>query len=254
MSATKVLYGFRIREALDMAEPNPRPTIDIGEETDWQVVDPPPSDDIPDGHAHPVVAQTEVTYRPEHVDANDAIKLAAMTMKRQYDGRHKPQFFQVGDFVSLRLHRGYNVPGLKDRNVKIEQQFAGPFRVLERIGRLAYRIDLPPSMSRIHPVISIAHLEPATDPETDPYHRERHPAVNLDATKTVDRILRRRSITRRNGISTYQYLVRWTGLGVEYDEWVSFMDIPIAMRLAFDQTMDTNAQLEDFARRALGHE
>jgi hypothetical protein len=32
-------------------------------------------------------------------------------------------------------------------------------RVLERIGNLAYRLDIPPNW-KIHPVISVAHLEP----------------------------------------------------------------------------------------------
>ena len=41
--------------------------------------------------------------------------------------------------------------------------------VAERVGRLAYRFDLPPTWE-IHPVISTQHLEPAPNP--DPFGRE----------------------------------------------------------------------------------
>jgi len=41
-------------------------------------------------------------------------------MKYQYDAKHKARFLKVGDWVALRLHKGYNVPGLKNRHVKIE--------------------------------------------------------------------------------------------------------------------------------------
>ncbi|KXG54375.1 Integrase, catalytic core [Penicillium griseofulvum] len=39
-------------------------------------------------------------------DADECAKYAAMVMKRQYDNRHKPIFFNVGDYVYLRLARG----------------------------------------------------------------------------------------------------------------------------------------------------
>lgn len=52
------------------------------------------------------------------------------------------------------------------------QQFVGAFRLLERIGRLAYKLNLPETM-RIYSIISVTHLEPATDPAKDSYNRSR---------------------------------------------------------------------------------
>ena len=50
----------------------------------------------------------------------------------------------------------------------------GLFRVLEKIGKLAYRLELPETWE-IHKIVSIAHLEP-TPAEEDPYHRvQPHP-------------------------------------------------------------------------------
>lgn len=70
--------------------------------------------------AFPIELAMTAKYRPVHIDAGDAIKLAAMWMKRNYDRIHKRMFFKVGEYVLLHLHRGYNLPGLKEKNVKIE--------------------------------------------------------------------------------------------------------------------------------------
>ncbi|KAN0069219.1 hypothetical protein V8E54_012848 [Elaphomyces granulatus] len=59
----------------------------------------------------------------------------------------------------LRLHRGYSIPQIEVLGRKLGPQFAGPFMVVEKIGPLAYRLNLPLHW-KIHPVVSIAHLEP----------------------------------------------------------------------------------------------
>lgn len=75
---------------------------------------------------------------------------------------------------------------------------------------------------RIHNVVSIAHLEPATDPAEDPYRRRRLPApavvVDGEEEYEIEKLLRKRSIRRGRGICT-QYLVRWLGYGPEADTW-----------------------------------
>ena len=106
------------------------------------------------------------------VDASDAIAFAQMNNKFHYDRAHHPQFLREGDWAALRLHRGYNVPSTRATGRKYGQQFAGPFKVLGREGRLAYRLDIPAHWG-IHPVFTIAQLEPRPDPATDPYNRPR---------------------------------------------------------------------------------
>lgn len=100
-------------------------------------------------------------------------------------------------------------------------QLVGPFPVIELIGGLAYRLRLPPMM-RIHDVISVAHLEPATDPAEDPYRRRRlpMPAVVVDGEDQyeIEKLLQKRRIRRGRGWST-QYLVRWLTYGPEDDTW-----------------------------------
>ena len=100
-------------------------------------------------------------------EAQLAMDFAIASAKERYDSSHRQVDFQVGDKVMLKLHQGYHLPGRPSR--KTSQQRTGPFKVIQKVGKLAYRLELPPTM-KIHPVISVAHL--ASLPKgDDPFHR-----------------------------------------------------------------------------------
>lgn len=80
-------------------------------------------------------------------------------MKQHYDRHHQSQIFNSSESVYLKLHKGYAIPSFAIVSPKLSQQLAGPFRIVERVGSLAYRLQLPPNW-RIHDVISVDHLEP----------------------------------------------------------------------------------------------
>ncbi len=75
------------------------------------------------------------------LSVQDAIAAAAMNAKRHYDRKREhydrkrePRFFNQRDRVLLRLHKGYAIPRSAQLG-KFGPQYAGPFRVTERIGR-----------------------------------------------------------------------------------------------------------------------
>ena len=172
------------------------------------------------------------------IDARDAISFAQMNFKHHYDRVHQPMNLKVGDFAVLRLHKGYSIPSTVGVTKKLTQQYVGPFRVLERVGRLAYRLNVPADW-RIHNVFTIAQLEPAPDPATDPFQRPRpdHPNSvfvegDTDSYKSfeIERLLNKRS-TRRSGREKVQYLVRWKGYGPEFDRWYDEVELENAREL-----------------------
>ena len=121
-------------------------------------------------------------YRFNYINAQNVIAFVSLKTKIYYNGKHQPRFHKIGDLVNFELHRGYQLPTIK--HPKIGFQFAGPFKIIERIGKLAYRLDFPNNM-KIHDVISLAHFEPAIKFRYDPYRRYRPftPAVVIDNQK-----------------------------------------------------------------------
>lgn len=102
-------------------------------------------------------------------EAADAIAFANTKAKSYYNSSHKPLRLNVGDMAFLRLHHGYNLP--QKPNKKLSNQRAGPFLIKQRVGNLAYELDLPLAW-KVYLVISIAQLEPANK-SSDPYMRPR---------------------------------------------------------------------------------
>ena len=185
-------------------------------------------------------ASPEALLAPKDIrlEVADAIAWAQVNAKAVYDEKHLPRTFQVGDYALLKLHKGYNIPSAAELGRKLGQQYAGPFPVVEKIGSLAYRIELP-SHWRIHPVVSIAQLEPSAPPSADPFSRprptRREPVyVDGDTDKVksfeLERIITHR-YTKKRGI---EYLVRFLGYGPEDDDWRNTIELGDAPDLLRD--------------------
>jgi hypothetical protein len=72
--------------------------------------------------------------------------------------RRRELSFEVGDFVYLkvslmRVLRCFMVRG------KLSPRFIGPFKILEKRGKVAYQLELPPQLSDMHDVFHVSHLK-----------------------------------------------------------------------------------------------
>ena len=73
--------------------------------------------------------------------------------------------FQVGDMVLLKVSPWKGVIRFRKRG-KLGPRFIGPFRVLARVGRVAYRLDLPEELSLIHNTFHVSQLRKCLVDET----------------------------------------------------------------------------------------
>ena len=77
--------------------------------------------------------------------------------KSCHDKRRKDLEFREGDHVFLRVTHVTGVGrALKSR--KLTPKFIGPHQISERIGKVAYRVSLPPHLSNLHDVFHVSQL------------------------------------------------------------------------------------------------
>nr|GEZ38072.1 putative reverse transcriptase domain-containing protein [Tanacetum cinerariifolium] len=73
------------------------------------------------------------------------------------DPGRKPLEFQVGDKVMLKVSPWKGVVRFGKRG-KLNPCYIGPLKVLEKVGTVAYRLELPQQLSRIHSTFHVSNL------------------------------------------------------------------------------------------------
>jgi hypothetical protein len=158
-------------------------------------------------------------------EAMAALKKAAPDMKKYYDeGRQDAPEYQIGDKVYL---DGSNIS--TDRpSRKLDDRRYGPFPIVAKVGERAYKLRLPPTWRRIHPVFNTVLLRPAR-PSTSPLQQAPAPPPPVitegEEEYEVEMVLDSRM---RRG--TLQYLVKWVGYPREENSWVKEKDMGNARR------------------------
>ncbi|GJU07648.1 hypothetical protein Tco_1124078 [Tanacetum coccineum] len=74
------------------------------------------------------------------------------------DKRRKPLEFQVGDKVMLKVSPCKGVICF-DKRGKLNPRYIGPFKILAKVGTVAYRLELPEKLSRVHSTFHVSNLK-----------------------------------------------------------------------------------------------
>nr|GFD13778.1 putative reverse transcriptase domain-containing protein [Tanacetum cinerariifolium] len=92
------------------------------------------------------------------VQIKERVQAARDRQKSYADLKHKPMEFQFGDKVMLKFLPWKGVVRFGKRG-KLNPRYVGPFKVLERIGDVAYKLDLPEELSRVHKTFHVSNLK-----------------------------------------------------------------------------------------------
>jgi hypothetical protein len=86
------------------------------------------------------------------------MKKAQARQKSYADKRRMPLYFLEGDYVYLKVSpmKGVSRFGVKG---KLAPRYIGPFLILERYGPVAYRLQLPETLSVVHNVFHVSQLK-----------------------------------------------------------------------------------------------
>ncbi|GJS74775.1 putative reverse transcriptase domain, ribonuclease H-like domain, aspartic peptidase domain protein [Tanacetum coccineum] len=85
--------------------------------------------------------------------------ITARSHQKSYaDVRHKPMEFQVGDMVMLKVSPWKGVICFGKRG-KLSPRYIGPFKIIERIGPVTYKLELPDKLSGIHSTLHVSNLK-----------------------------------------------------------------------------------------------
>ncbi|GJZ57213.1 putative reverse transcriptase domain-containing protein [Tanacetum coccineum] len=91
---------------------------------------------------------------------------AARDRQRSYANvRRKPLEFQVGDRVMLKVSPRKGVIRFRKRG-KLNPRYIGPFKILERIGLVAYKLELPKELSNVHSTFHVSNLKKCLSDES----------------------------------------------------------------------------------------
>ncbi|KAL8453083.1 hypothetical protein Emag_002009 [Eimeria magna] len=175
--------------------------------------------------------------------ASAHLEQAKRDQKAFADASRRPLEFSVGDlvWVSTRYMAARGCP-------KFQQRHIGPYRILERIGPAAYKLQLPPSMT-IHPVFHVSLLSPhrprpkdmASPPDWEPVGEASDGLPIYEVESILD---------QRGEGDTARYLVKWKGFPESDATWEPLTNLDNCAALLRAFRASRNAELRRQAQRS----
>ncbi|GJR02957.1 putative reverse transcriptase domain-containing protein [Tanacetum coccineum] len=92
------------------------------------------------------------------IQIKQRIQAARDRQKSYADLKRKPMEFQVGDRVMLKVSPWKGVVRFGKQG-KLNPRYVGPFKVLEKVGSVAYKLELPQELSRVHNTFHVSNLK-----------------------------------------------------------------------------------------------
>lgn len=108
---------------------------------------------------HKVLGSTDVVLQTTEMiqRVRDRLVTAQSRQKSYADKRRSDLEFQVGDYVLLKVSPWKGVIRFRKRG-KLGPRYIGPYKVIARVGKVAYRLELPDELRLIHNTFHVSQL------------------------------------------------------------------------------------------------
>lgn len=141
-------------------------------------------------------------------------------MKQQADKQCLERSFEVGDMVYLKLQPYLQMSVARRSNDKRSYRYFGPYKVLARVGVVAYKLELSPT-SAIHPVIHVSQLKKAIPPTVQASDDASLGFMLSDESPVPPKLLQHKLAKMGNTVDP-MVLVQWT---VWSSDWVTWENL-----------------------------
>jgi hypothetical protein len=193
MAPFEVLYGRRCRTPLNWIEPREKAIFG------------------PD-----LIDEAEAAVRC----IQENLKAAKSHQESYANKRCRPLEFEVGDHVYLMVSP---MKGMKrfEMKEKLAPHYIGSFPILEKCGPVAYKLELPPSMTEVHNIFHVSQLQKCLKAPVDVVLLEVTPLeVNLTYPEHPIKILDQKDRVTR--CKTIRFLkIQWSNHSEEEATWES---------------------------------
>nr|GFC81490.1 putative reverse transcriptase domain-containing protein [Tanacetum cinerariifolium] len=86
------------------------------------------------------------------------IKMESIQRKCYADLKRKPMEFPIGDRVMLKVSPWKGVVRFRKRE-KLNPRYVRPFKVLDKVRTVAYKLELSQELSRVHNTFDVSNLK-----------------------------------------------------------------------------------------------
>ena len=109
--------------------------------------------------------------------------LTTQSRQKSYtDNKRRDVSFEEGDKVFLKVSPMKGVMRFGKKG-KLSPRYIGPFEILEKIGKVAYRLALPPSLANVHNVFHVSMLRKYI---SDPSHVLSYKPLDINENLTYE--------------------------------------------------------------------
>jgi hypothetical protein len=137
------------------------------------------------------------------------LKVVKLCQESYANKRRRPLEFEAGDHEYLKISP---MKGVKRFGVvgKLSPHYIGSFPILEKCGKVAYKLELPPSLAGVHDIFHVSQLKKCLKPPVDIVLPEVAPLdTDLTYPEHPIKILDQKSrVTRHKTIKFYK--IQWS--------------------------------------------